>query len=663
MTKRRYLLISIPAACILFIIASLIIQSKKDIDSQKENRTSKERSSAHKQPHDRTDTITQTVQGLLMPSYDEKGKEVFIMRGENTFLLNDNIYKITAPEIEVLDSANTERGTQSVLITSDSGEMNKTSNEGYLSDNVVVRLDEETSLTTNYLKYLPERKFVDTDDFVTIDGKGIKITGQGCEIDLVNKKMWIKKDAEMEMDGIKNDLFFLSNSTPQSEQNTMEDAITEENGTKETVVEKTFIRSSGQLLFDRYREANVMTFNDHVEVEKGSSTVFSDKLTVFFDPETKRTKQAIASGNVLASQGTKIAKGNFLTWDVNTQSAILEDTIKAEFVKDDLNIDALKIIFYKDTGKIDVPSSGSLKARKIKGIKRRGRVVKTDKTDPDDTTNISVKWEGKMNFLDDKREANFEKNIEVKTEDSILRCNNLDITFNDHDYNMRSFKASEKIHIIDKKDNLYSEAVGDRVTWNAKNKVTILKGYPFALLREGNKRQILSPRVLFYEDSNTILCEGEGSLYEKGDKALPNKGTEETDIKVNWKKKMVYSNELKKASFYEEVQAVRGGQKLNGDQIDAYLGGNSKISKIIAAGNVYFFSKELNGSEGFGSLLTWDLIRNTALLTGNPKAELRKEGARTFSEHVCFDMAGKRVTWEGRPHWQLITNQKKINSE
>jgi lipopolysaccharide export system protein LptA len=102
---------------------------------------------------------------------------------------------------------------------------------------------------------------------------------------------------------------------------------------------------------------------------------------------------------------------------------------------------------------------------------------------------------------------------------------------------------------------------------------------------------------------------------------------------------------------------------LNGDQIDAYLGENNKIGKIIAAGNVYFFSKELSGSEGFGSLLTWDLIRNIALMTGNPKAELRKEGARTFSENVCFDMAGKRVTWEGRPHWQLITEQKKIKAE
>ena len=116
---------------------------------------------------------------------------------------------------------------------------------------------------------------------------------------------------------------------------------------KKYLSEKTFIRSSGQLIFDRNTDTNIMTFNDNVEVKKGSSTVFSDKLVVYLDPETRQTKQAIASGNVLASQGTKIAKGSFLTWDVNTQSAILEDTHKAEFVKDDLNIDALKMIFIK----------------------------------------------------------------------------------------------------------------------------------------------------------------------------------------------------------------------------------------------------------------------------------------------------------------------------
>ena len=116
------------------------------------------------------------------------------------------------------------------------------------------------------------------------------------------------------MDGIKNDLFFLSkDNTQQKDAQTSPEDITYsgETGTKETSLKKTFIRSSGQLMFDRNADTNIMTFNDNVEVRKGISTVFSDKLVVYLDPETRQTKQAIASGNVLVSQGTKIAKGVF----------------------------------------------------------------------------------------------------------------------------------------------------------------------------------------------------------------------------------------------------------------------------------------------------------------------------------------------------------------
>lgn len=657
MTKRRYILFGIPVACILSIVVSLIAyQPGKDTKKQKENPTPR------KQTQDNinsTDAITQTVQNLSMPNYDEKGKEVLVMRGENTVLLNDNVYKIVAPEIEVMDSANTESGTQSVLITSDNGEMNNTSNEGFLSENVVVHLDQETQLNTDYLRYLPEKKFVYTDDPVTINGNGIKITGQGCEIDLVNKKMWIKKDVEMEMDGIKNDLFFLSRdtATPQITQTIAENTISQgKTDTKETLPEKTFIRSSGQLVFDRQPDANVMTFNDNVDVKKGTTTVFSDKLVVFLDPLTKQTKQAIASGNVLASQGTKIAKGSFLTWDVNTQSATLEDSRKAEFIKENLDINASKMIFYKEVGRIDVPSSGSLKANTERKTDKRKTQVGTSKSD---TNSINVNWEGKMNYLDDTREAGFEKNVEVRKENSILFCDNLKVKFNNGDNDLQSLKATEKIHIIDKKGGLFSEATGDQVTWDAKNKITVLRGHPFAILKDGNKRQIFSPRVLFYEDGNNMLCEGRGSLYEKGDETHPNESTEETDIKVNWAKKMFYNALLKKVSFYEEAEATKGGQKLNSDQIDAYLDSNERIAKILAAGNVYFSGKGLDGNEGLGSFLTWDLIQNVALLTGNPKAELRKEGSRTFSEKIYFNMAENRVTWEGRPHWQLISKEEK----
>lgn len=658
MTIRKYILISIPVICTISIIVSFILsQPKKDAKKQRENQATKEKSLQQKKANDTAKgqkTVSQTVEELSMQNYDEKGKETLVMRGKSTQLQSDNVYKILSPEIEVKDTANTEEDATSVFITSDNGEMDNTSNEGYLSQNVVVHLDAETQLNTDHLRYLPDKKFVETDDSVVIDGKGIKIVGQGCEIDLVNKKMWIRKDAEMEMDGEKNDLFFLSRDNAQQGSPSDQEGTTPRKESSPVNTEKTVIRSSGQLIFDRQADAKVMTFNDNVEVKKGDSTVLSDKLVIFLDPETRQTKQAIASGNVLASQGTKIAKGSFLTWDVNTQSAILEDNRKAEFVNDELNIDALKLIFYKNTSNIDVPSSGNLLAKmKDKPGKKRTR-------DADGKNqNVNVKWEGKMNFLAERRAASFEKEIEVKREDSTLFCENLDVTFNENDYNLRTLKASDKIHIIEKRSNLFSEAVGDQATWDSQNKLTVLQGHPFAFLREGNRRQIMSPRILFYEDDNTILCEGKGTLFEGGSGSPAQKGAEEDAVKVDWVKKMIYNDSSRKVSFYESVQVVRGGQKLNGDQVDAYLNQEKEIHQIISTGNVYFFSKGLDGCEGLGSLLTWDLAKNIAILTGSPKAELRKEGSRTFSEKVFFDMAESRVTWEGRPHWQLMTDEAK----
>jgi LPS export ABC transporter protein LptC/lipopolysaccharide transport protein LptA len=660
MTKRKYILISIPLACIFSIILSLILsQPGKDKKDQKEHNTTKDSLSAKKQVQDisNNETLKQTVEGLSVPRYDEKGQETMIIRGESTLLLSNDVYKIIFPEIEVMDSPDTDmkNGTPPVLITSDIAEMNSISNEGYLSENVVIHLDQETRLNTDFLRYLPEKKSIYTDDPVTIHGKGLIIKGQGCEINLVNKVMRIKRDAEMEMDGTTNDLFFLSENS--ASQTSLEDTISGDGPAEgKTPQEKTFIRSSGKLILTKQADTNVMTFHDNVVVKRGNANIFSDKLVIFLDPETKKTKQAIATGNVLASEGTKIARGDSLSWDVNTQTAVLEDSHKAEFIQEELNIDALKIIFYNATGNIDIPSAGNLKTYTKQRTGKGETPVESDKTD--DT--ITVKWEGKMNFLSEVKEAHFEKDIEVRRKDSILFCNYLTVAFSDQGYNLQSFKATEDIHIIDKKSHLYSEAVGDRVTWNAKNKLTVLRGRPFALLREGNKRQILSPRVLFYGNENNILCTGKGTLYERRDES----DTEEDDIKVNWTKQMFYSDAQKKASFYEQAQATRGGHKLDGDQIDAYLDNNKTMHKIIAADNVYFSitgnnNEDMNDTEGLGTLFIWDLIQNVALLTGNPKAELRRENSRTFSEKVYFDMTENRITWEGRPHWQLTTKEIK----
>ena len=115
-----------------------------------------------------------------------------------------------------------------------------------------------------------------TDDPVTINGKGVKIVGQGCEIDLINKKMWIKKmrkwrwtESKRPLFPVKGQCFTKRCSNFSGRRNSFR-----ETGTKETPLEKTFIRSSGQLIFDRNTDANIMTFNDNVEVKKAVRQFF-----------------------------------------------------------------------------------------------------------------------------------------------------------------------------------------------------------------------------------------------------------------------------------------------------------------------------------------------------------------------------------------------------
>jgi len=649
MTIRRYVLLIIPLTCFAIILASLIMY--RPIERKE---MPKEKPASLKQPQESSkdsNTIRQSVEDLSMPNYDEKGKEILVMRGENTMLLDDNVYKITAPEIEVMDSTDSENGTQTILITSDKGEMNNTSREGYLSDNVVVHFDVETTLNTDYLRYLPNKNLVHTDNPVTILGTGMVINGEGCEIDLISKKMCIIKDVVMEVDGVKNDILSLpDNPLRQDDQTSSEGTVspkTADANMAETV--KTIIQSSGQLVFEKQVDAQILTFNDHVEMRKGTTTVFSDKLIVYLDPATKQTKQAVFIGNVLASLEDKIAKGNVLTWDVNTQSAILEDSRKAEFVQEGLDLYAEKIIFYKSIGRMDALSAGSLQATP----KKKKKAAKNVEDSEVDVVNIT--WEGNMVYVGEIREATFEKDVTVRRENSLLSCNHLKVKLSEQDNSILSLKGSENVHMISQKEGgLTSEAVGDHVLWNVQSRISILRGYPFAILRDGEKRQIFSPKVVFYEGEKNMLCEGEGSLYEKTVNPSSRGEAENADLKVKWTKKMFYNDGLGKASFYEGVEAEKGGEILNSDQMDAYFDDNQKMMKLIAVGNVHFLSRSLDGNEGLGTFLTWDLIQNTALLTGKPKAELRKDGSRTFSEEVYFNMAKSQITWEGSPHWQVI---------
>ena len=662
MRKRRFFYMGIIIVCFLLLAFSLsgLLEYTSYIKKEEQPLLKKiiDESSKRKQRLTQKSDIkdiTQEIYGLYLPNYDKDGREVSVIRGAYTVFLKNRIYKITKPEIEFLSAGN-ENNNQpgNIVITSDFGEIYKETNKGFLYGNVITRLEEDFKIYTDDLKYLPDEKIINTDGFVTIKSEGMEITGSGFEISLADSKAWVKDDPEMEVKSNRDDFLLFPGEEATASNFKSQTAIANGN-----IDDNIFIRSSGELVFEN--EKKLITFHDNVRVSKGKSTIFADKLTISFGSSMENVKNVIASGNVLASDGTKTAKGESLSWVSEKQVAILDDDPVAEFFDDKVSIAAARIKFFKDQGRMDVPVGGQLITTVSVGSK------KSDEQDENKETmsilpssgknqsyeSITITWSGRMSFQQNENQAIFEEEVVVNKKGSKLYCRELIVTFDDENEGMQKLEATRDVLFIEKKGDSLREARGEKMVWFSKGNYIELYGSPLASVKDGEK-QISAPKISFSEDENKMLAEGKGNLLVK----THTKKEEDSEfIDINWNEKMVYNGKNKTAIFYEMVNTVKGEEKLDCDRLDVLFFDKDKIKKITALGNVYIESPGLENTEGVGTLLVWDFSEDLAVLTGDPLAELRRSGARTFSEKIYFDMNSKRVHWEGKPHWQIYAEQ------
>ncbi len=593
-----------------------------------------------------TNGITQEIYGLYLPSYDDNGKEVSVVRGAYTVFLDNKTYKITKPEIEFIGDSNkdgNEHQLKGVVITSDFGEMDKTNNEGFLYGNVITRLGEDLEIYTEDLAYSPENNIVNTDGPVTIKGGRMKVTGTGFEISLSDAKASIKNDPEMEIRGDKDDLFLFSDQVA--------------HGSRSTAA-SIFIRASGDLVFENKKK--LATFHDNVRISRDKSTVFADKLSVPFDSKLKGMEQIIASGNILASDGEKNAKGETLTWDSEKEVAILEDDPVAEFFNDEVSITASKIMFSKVNGRMDVPVAGQLttvvnlksKKQDEKNTNKKTKIIFASSDKKTTYNTITINWKGRMSFVQNTNQAIFEDDVIATKEDTKLYCKRLEIRFDNENDSLEEMEATKDVQFIEKKGDSFREARGDKLIWASTGNYTELYGNnTLATVIDGDK-QISAPKITFSESDKKMLAEGKGNLLAKTSAEKDDKEAEY--LNINWDKEMIYNGRNQVANFYEMIKVTKGKDKLDCDRLDVFFDDRDKIKKATAFGNVYINSPDSNNTEGLGTLLEWDLIKDQAVLTGNPLAELRRSGTRTFSKKIYFDIRSKRVHWEGRPHWKIF---------
>jgi len=650
--QRRYIYLGIIIICLLFLALSIsglfrfttyakreknpTIKDVIDEDTRREQKLSQV---------SETENVSQEIYGLYLPSYDENGKAVSVIRGAYTIFLNNKTYKITKPEIEFAGEDNKDDNnsqTKNIIITADTGEMENTTKSGVVYGNVISRLGEDLEIHTEDFTYSSENNTVNTDGPATVLGKQMKVTGVGLEISLSEAKAVMKNDPEMEVTNNKDELFLFSGNETVTNRNT---------------AELIFIRASGELVFEHKKK--LATFYDNVRISRGKSTVFSDKLTIPFDSELKSLKQVIASGNVLASDGEKNAKGETLTWDSEREIAILEDDPVAEFFDDKITITAPTIMFSKVHGKMDVPVAGrlitlvNLKSKKQdkKDTNEKTKVIfkPPDKKAVYDT--ITIDWKGRMTFDQNTNLAIFEDDVVVTKEDTKLYCERLEILFDKENDSLEELEATKDVYLIEKKDGEIREARGDKLIWATTRDYTELYGNnPLATVIDEDK-QISAPKITFSETEDKMFAEGKGNLTAKTSSEEDGKDAE--DLLINWDKEMIYNGRDQVANFYEMIKVTKGKNKLDCDRLDVFFDDQDEIEKATAFGNVYFNSPDSDNTEGLGTLLEWDLIKDVAVLTGNPTAELRRSGQRTFSKKIYFDINTRRVHWEGKPHWKI----------
>lgn len=218
----------------------------------------------------------QQIKDFSLSGYGEKGKKTWDLAGQSADILNEvvKLQKVVGNNYTQSDTIN---------LTADKGDFDKTSGVVHLEDNVVITTASGSTLTTDTLDWDRKQQIVKTMDKINLSRQDMNLTGQGVEGQTALKQITLAKDVRLDMQA-------------------QEQAA----GQKEKIV----ITCDGPLEVNY--EKNIAIFNNNVKVEKPDMTMYSDKMQVYFTPKQTGQQPAAAAGlpAVSSSIDQIVAQGN-----------------------------------------------------------------------------------------------------------------------------------------------------------------------------------------------------------------------------------------------------------------------------------------------------------------------------------------------------------------
>jgi LPS export ABC transporter protein LptC len=216
----------------------------------------------------------QQIKDFSLSGYGEKGKKSWDLAGQSADIFNE-VVKLK----QVIGNNYAQNDT--INLTADKGDFNKTSGVVHLEDNVVVTSASGTTLTTDTLDWDRKQQIVKTMDKVNLSRQDMNLTGQGAQGQTALKQITLEKDVRLDID-------------------TLDKQINQK--------ERIMITCDGPLEVNY--EKNIAIFNNNVKVETSDLTMDSDRMQVYFTPKQEEAKKIQGAGVMSSSINKIIAQGN-----------------------------------------------------------------------------------------------------------------------------------------------------------------------------------------------------------------------------------------------------------------------------------------------------------------------------------------------------------------
>ncbi|MDD5128766.1 MAG: LPS export ABC transporter periplasmic protein LptC [Candidatus Omnitrophica bacterium] len=216
----------------------------------------------------------QQIGDFSLSGYGEKGKKAWDLAGKSADIYNE-VVKLK----EVVGNHYADK--DSIKLTADKGDFNKDSGVVHLEDNVVITTSSGAKMTTDSLDWDRKQQIVSTLDKVSVQREDMSLTGEGAKGQTALKQMALEKNVRLDID-------------PKDKQKGKKEKIT--------------IICDGPLEVDY--EKNIAVFNNNVKVETPDTTIYSDKMYVYFVPKQEAANKDEGAVVMSSSINKIIAQGN-----------------------------------------------------------------------------------------------------------------------------------------------------------------------------------------------------------------------------------------------------------------------------------------------------------------------------------------------------------------